>query len=256
MPRTGYNPVAQAVRAIRRNSDLGLPPEVASALDKLERLEALAAETNRARISADSIIESIIEHEAVDLSAVATLELQPAIDRHLAEAIDRAGTRVFSLFRQHLNTILGTVRREFFDPALETLTEIAQNTDVETASDQAGGPGRPGVAAPCVDGEDALVGLRRARALIPAIFMEFPQGGARDITLLRLYKCPDIALEVLDDPRFDTELAQTLEIIRRGGGLWLPTADEIRAHRPVYERESLRRYVDADDRLVDRMDTL
>ena len=256
MPRTGYNPVAQAVHAIRGNSDLGLPPEVASALGKLERLEALAVETRKARISADSIIESIIEHEAVDLSAVAALELEPAIENHLAEAVDRASTRVFGLFRQHLNTILGTVRTEFFDPALKALTEMAHNFDAETDIDQAMGPGRAGVAAPSVEGEGALAGIRRARALIPAIFMEFPQGGTRDIALLRLYKCPDIALEVLDDQRFDNELAQTLEIIRRGGGLWLPTADEIRARRPVYERESLRRYVDAGDRFMEPMDTL
>ena len=189
MSRMGYNPVAQAVRAIRRNSDLRLPPEVASALDKLERLEALAVETRKARISADSIIDSIIEHEAVDLSAVAALELQPAIENHVAEAVDRASTRVFGLFRQHLTTILGTVRTEFFDPALKSLTEIAHSTDAETASDQAMGPGLTGVAAPSVEGEGALAGLRRARALIPAIFMEFPQGGARDIALLRMYKC-------------------------------------------------------------------
>ena len=255
MSRMGYNPVAQAVRAIRRNSDLRLPPEVTSALDKLERLEALAVETRKARISADSIIESIIEHEAVDLSAVAALELQPAVENHVAEAVDRVSIRVFGLFRQHLNTIFGTVRTEFFDPALKALTEIAHNTDAEIAIDLAMGPGRTGVAAPCVEGEGALAGLRRARVLVPAIFMDFPQGSARDIALLRMYKCPDIALDVLNDPRFDSELAQTLEIIRRGGGLWLPTADEIRAHRPVYEQESLRRYVDAGDRLVEPMDT-
>lgn len=47
MPRMGYNPVAQAVRAIRGNSDSGLPPEVASALGKLERREALAVKPQR-----------------------------------------------------------------------------------------------------------------------------------------------------------------------------------------------------------------
>ena len=256
MSRMGYNPVAQAVHVIRNNQDLKLPNEVASAIGKLERLEALAAETQRAGALSGAIVESIVEREAIDMAAVAALALQPVVENHLEEAVDQMVTRVFGLLRQHRNAILDTVRKEFFDPALEQLTELANNTEADTTVDKLVGQGRLDVAESFAEGETALGRLRRARGLIPAIIMDLPRGGARDIAMLNMYRCPDIALEVLDDPFFTTELAQTLEIIRRGGGPWIPAADEIRAHRPVYEQESLQRYVDADGKLASSGESL
>lgn len=93
---------------------------------------------------------------------------------HLAEAVDRASTRVFSLFRQHLNTTLGAVRTKFFDPTLKAQTEMAHNYDAQTDIDQAMGLGSRALRPPCVEEEGALAGIRRARAVIPATCMEFP----------------------------------------------------------------------------------